>query len=146
MDLDPAGLPVVRATAIRASDLERERTAALLREHYLDGRLDSAEFQERLDACMGARTVPELQALSADLPRDTHPAERHAQEERRRRHAWRLTLALPLLVALVALSALAGRPLFFPIVPILFFSLRPFWWRSWRVGGPRYGRRTSVSS
>jgi hypothetical protein len=147
MDQHPAVPPPVRATAIRASDLDRERTAALLREHYLDGRLDSAEFQQRLDECMGARTVRELHALSIDLPPETRATERHARESWRRLLAWRLTLALPLVAALIALSALTGRPLFFPLVPILFLTLRPFLWRSWRAsGGPHYGQRTSLSS
>jgi hypothetical protein len=147
MDQDPAAPSPIPATAIRASDLDRERTAAVLREHYLEGRLDSTEFQQRLEACMAARTVPELRALSIDLPRETQATERHARDERRRRLAWRLRLALPLVAALIALSALTGRPLFFPLVPILFLTLRTFWWRPSRIGpGARYGRRTSIYS
>jgi hypothetical protein len=147
MDHEPASAPPAHPTAIRASDLDRERTAALLREHYLDGRLDSTEFQQRLDESMRARTMSELHALSTDLPRETKAAEEHARAEWRRRLAWRLTLALPLLVALIAASALTGRPLFFPVVPILFFALRPFWWRARRTGdGLRYGRGASIPS
>jgi hypothetical protein len=140
----PAAASPVRAPAIRASDLDRERTAELLREHYLDGRLDSAEFQQRLDECMGARTVGELHALSIDLPPQTQATERHAREKRRRRRASGLTLALALVAALIVLSALTGRPLFFPLVPILFLTLRPFWWRG--GGSPHYRGRASISS
>ncbi len=42
--------------------------ASAIREHYAAGRLDSAEFEERVQAAYGARTQSELRALSADLP------------------------------------------------------------------------------
>lgn len=53
---------------IRASDSDRDRTAALLREHHAAGRLDLEEFNERLDKAYAAKTVGELDALMADLP------------------------------------------------------------------------------
>jgi hypothetical protein len=53
---------------IRASDADRERTAALLREHHAEGRLTPEEFNDRLDRVFAARTIGELDALLADLP------------------------------------------------------------------------------
>jgi hypothetical protein len=53
---------------LRASDGDREQAAAALREHFAAGRLDSDEFEQRLQAIYGARTRGELDALSADLP------------------------------------------------------------------------------
>ena len=53
---------------IRASDEDRDRTAALLREHHAVGRLTPAEFGERLDRAYAATTVGELDELLADLP------------------------------------------------------------------------------
>lgn len=53
---------------IRASDRDRDRTAETLREHHAVGRLDAAEFQERLDRVFDAKTIGELDALTADLP------------------------------------------------------------------------------
>ncbi len=53
---------------LRVSDQEREQAASEIREHYAAGRLDSAEFEERVQAAYGARTQRELNALSADLP------------------------------------------------------------------------------
>jgi hypothetical protein len=53
---------------IRASDADRDRTAALLREHHAAGRLTLDEFNERLDQAYAAKTVGELDALLADLP------------------------------------------------------------------------------
>jgi hypothetical protein len=54
--------------SIRASDRERDRTARLLSEHHAAGRLDGDEFAERLDRVYAAKTVDDLDALTADLP------------------------------------------------------------------------------
>jgi DUF1707 SHOCT-like domain len=53
---------------IRASDADRERTAALLREHLAAGRLTAEEFHERLDLAYEAKTLGQLDELMADLP------------------------------------------------------------------------------
>jgi hypothetical protein len=39
---------------IRASDADRDRTAALLREHLAAGRLTAEEYHERLDLAYGS--------------------------------------------------------------------------------------------
>ncbi len=56
------------SSGIRASDHDRDRTARLLREHHAVGRLDPEEFVERLDKSFHAKTVEELDRLTADLP------------------------------------------------------------------------------
>ena len=53
---------------IRASDTDRERTAALLREHHAHGRLTPEEFNDRVDQTFAAKTIGDLDALLADLP------------------------------------------------------------------------------
>ena len=53
---------------LRISDQDRDGAAAAIREHYAAGRLDSSEFEERLQGVMTARTERELNALTADLP------------------------------------------------------------------------------
>ena len=53
---------------IRASDADRDRTAAALREHLAAGRLTTEEFDERLDKVYAAKTVGELDDLMSDLP------------------------------------------------------------------------------
>ena len=53
---------------IRASDADRDRVAALLREHHAAGRLTAEEFGERMDRALEARTLGELDELLADLP------------------------------------------------------------------------------
>ena len=62
MPADPSGSP-----ALRASDADRDRVTELLRAAVADGRLDPAEFDERLDAALAARTIEALAPLTADL-------------------------------------------------------------------------------
>jgi hypothetical protein len=57
------------ASELRASDADRERTVAALRDHGGAGRLDVDELDERTEAALRARTLAELDALVADLPR-----------------------------------------------------------------------------
>ncbi|WP_210414780.1 DUF1707 SHOCT-like domain-containing protein [Microlunatus elymi] len=52
----------------RIGDAERDRAAEFLREHLAQGRLDQAEFDERLNTALGARYRTELDPLFTDLP------------------------------------------------------------------------------
>jgi len=62
MTADPPSSP-----ALRASDADRDRVIELLRAAVADGRLDQAEFDERLDAALAARTIDALTPITADL-------------------------------------------------------------------------------
>jgi Domain of unknown function (DUF1707) len=62
MSADPPSSP-----ALRASDADRDRVIELLRAAVADGRLAPAEFDERLDAALAARTIDALAPLTADL-------------------------------------------------------------------------------
>jgi hypothetical protein len=53
---------------LRASDADRERVSEILRDALAEGRLDMAEFEERLDATYQARTYGELAPITRDLP------------------------------------------------------------------------------
>jgi hypothetical protein len=53
---------------LRASDADRERVAEVLRDALAEGRLDMAEFEERLEATYKARTYGELAPITRDLP------------------------------------------------------------------------------
>jgi hypothetical protein len=53
---------------LRVSDAERTEVADRLSKHYADGRLDQAEFNERLDQAMAAKTQFDLNGLFDDLP------------------------------------------------------------------------------
>ncbi|WP_409471863.1 DUF1707 SHOCT-like domain-containing protein [Streptomyces sp. HC307] len=56
------------APELRASDADRERVAEVLRDALAEGRLDMAEFEERLEATYQARTYGELAPITRDLP------------------------------------------------------------------------------
>jgi hypothetical protein len=58
---------------IRVSDADRNAVAERLSAHYADGRLDQAEFDERVTRTMAAKTRGDLVGLFDDLP-DTEPA------------------------------------------------------------------------
>src|ERR671937_1511154 len=64
-------------SAMRASDAERTTTAELLRRHHAEGRLDTAELEERIERCYAAKTRGELHALTADLPGRHHEGRTH---------------------------------------------------------------------
>lgn len=53
---------------LRLSDAERSATADNLAAHYAEGRLDRAEFDERLDRAMAAKTRGDLAGIFAGLP------------------------------------------------------------------------------
>jgi hypothetical protein len=55
------------SSALRASDADRDRVIDVLRAAVADGRLDPAEFGERLDVALTARTIGALAPLTADL-------------------------------------------------------------------------------
>lgn len=67
----------LRDPNLRASDAEREQTAERLRQAHTEGegRLDMADFQERLERCYGSKTVRELAKLVDDLPRQREHTE-----------------------------------------------------------------------
>jgi hypothetical protein len=59
---------MARDSATRASDADRDRIVAALSEHLVAGRLTIQEFDERLDRAYAAKTLDELDSLTADLP------------------------------------------------------------------------------
>ena len=61
---------------LRASDAERERVVAFLREHALLGRLTDDELEDRIGLAYASVTVGDLETLIADLPRASRPAPR----------------------------------------------------------------------
>src|SRR5438105_9336113 len=68
---------------MRASDTDRDRVAAALREHMAAGRITSDELEERLESVYSAKTLGDLQQVTRDLPEhDLYelpvPASRHS--------------------------------------------------------------------
>jgi hypothetical protein len=110
---DPAERPAVRPSDLRAGHADRERVLERLRRAHVEGRLDDAEFDERITATFAARTYGELDALTADLPPlpavtvDADPDERDQQAEFRSAvAAW--TAASVLTTAIWVVNCLAA--------------------------------------
>jgi DUF1707 SHOCT-like domain len=124
---------------LRVSDAERADVADRLSKHYSDGRLDQAEFNERLDRAMKAKTQSDLNGLFADLPATEDPGkqvrERSAPPPTRRPRHRIIGLVLIIVIAAVVGHALA-LPFFFwnplgGLFPWLLIGLIVFlWWRS----------------
>ena len=62
MSTDPSKSP-----ALRASDADRDKVIDTLRAAVADGRLDPAEYDERVETALSARTFEALAPLTADL-------------------------------------------------------------------------------
>jgi hypothetical protein len=60
--------------AVRASDADREKALALLRDHWLAGRLTLEEYEERCDEAGGGRFLDDLRRSLRELP---HPLPEH---------------------------------------------------------------------
>jgi hypothetical protein len=119
---------VGRDPNLRAADADRDRTAERLRQSHAEGRLDLAEFQQRLERCYEAKTVGQLDELVGDLPRQRE------QDERPRLGGflpWRLRLAplAPMSLALIVILAAIGHHVFWLWIPLLFLFFRMSWWR-----------------
>ncbi len=109
-----------RDPGMRASDADRERTADVLRHHGGLGRLDADELEERLEAALSAKPLGDLDALTADLPRD------ESAEPDREPFSIPFSPLVVVIAALVAISVLVGHPMFW-----LFFLLFFAHWRPW---------------
>jgi Flp pilus assembly protein TadB len=97
---------------LRVSDAERQAVTDRLAEHFGEGRLDQAEFDDRVGRAMSAKTRADLNGLFDDLPETGAPA---AHEVARRRHRHPV-----LLIALFVVVALAAaHVLWWTAVPLL---------------------------
>jgi Domain of unknown function (DUF1707) len=103
---------------LRVSDAERSATADLLRRHHAEGRLDTAELEERIERCYAAKTRGDLAALTADLPG------RHQRRPTGRRPQ-RIPMPLPALVIvalLVTLAVTTDAHVLWLVWPLAFFT------------------------
>ncbi len=101
--------------ALRVGDVERDRAAVDLGEHFALGRLSADEHAERLDAVWTARTQGDLDLLFDDLPGGRAPAPRAGAGRgggrgRERARGWRPVPFLPIAVLLVVLSVVTSLP------------------------------------
>jgi hypothetical protein len=118
------------APTLRAGDADRETVGQALRRHHADGRIDTEELQDRISRCYSARTRGELDALLADLPRESNPRPRSLRQPPGR--AW-----LPILVPIVILLAVLGpathnhHHALWPLLLLAFIAARVV--RGWRL-------------
>ena len=70
----PAGGGTYSDQHLRVSDAEREAAAGRLAEHFAAGRLDQAEFDDRVRRALNAKTRGDLRGLFADLSETGVPA------------------------------------------------------------------------
>mgnify|MGYP001806100238 FL=1 len=68
MTVEEPADPVAQAMRLRASDADRERVAAILRDAYAEGRLSLPEHEERLAEAYRATTYADLVPVLRDLP------------------------------------------------------------------------------
>ena len=87
---------------LRVSDAERQAVTDRLAEHFADGRLDQAEFDDRVGRAMNAKTRADLSGLFSDLPETGAPAVADRAHGRRRRHP---VLVFVLLVLFIMATA-----------------------------------------
>ena len=137
---------------LRVSDAERDAVAGELGQHFQDGRLDQAEFDDRVTAAIAAKTRRDLDELLTDLPQASAGRPGWEASERDRAGAreaapWRsgsreakrgrphVLAVLPLLVAAAVIggllvggwqhgSSFAPFGFLWLIVPILVFRTR----------------------
>jgi hypothetical protein len=130
-------------SGLRVSDAERDVVVTELGEHFQTGRLDQAEFDDRVTRALTARTGRDLDVLLADLPPAQDAPGALPSDQRRLRLPFRLPVLVPLLfiAVLMAGSAAGGwhhqwaggwAP--WPLLWLIPLSLLRFgWWRrSWR--------------
>jgi Domain of unknown function (DUF1707) len=101
---------------LRVSDAERQAVADRLAEHFADGRLDQAEFDDRVGRAMNAKTRADLSGLFSDLPETGAPA---VPENPRRRHGHPVLLFVLLVIAV----AVTAHALWWTAVPMLWLGV-----------------------
>jgi len=106
---------------MRVSDAERQEVADRLAEHFASGRLDQAEFDDRVGRAMGAKTRADLGGLFADLPETGAPVvPEHPRSRRRGRHP---ILLLAVVIALIVVGTHVLSWMFVPWLWIAFLAV-----------------------
>src|SRR5215213_8580491 len=124
-------------------DRDRERTAAALQRHYLEGRISEDELDARLDATLRARTRLDLVLASRSLPR--YPSMQHlaatATQTVTRAVAFVLLAGLWAFVSFILLATLLLVGLFGDVSDGTALAFALAWlgmtwlvWRHWRAG------------
>jgi hypothetical protein len=121
--------PELQRSDLRASDADRERVAAALRDHAAQGRLEPEELEERLTRAYGARMRGELVEITRDLP-----AARPRRQDRRRADVRaHFTVFLLVNLMLIAIWAACGFGYFWPMWPLMGWGIGMVKHARWRA-------------
>ncbi len=112
---------------LRVSDAERADVADRLSKHYGDGRLDQAEFNERMERAMSAKTMGDFAGLFSDLPEFTEPGANPPVPATRPPHRSPM-YRLVLLIFIIVAAAFVGHALIHSFFPWLLLALALFLW------------------
>jgi hypothetical protein len=131
--------------SLRAANDDRKRVTDWLQAQYVAGRLTSQELEDRIGQALAARTMGDLEALTADLPPIQTPAaprsapesprgrrhhRRHGAEKGFGAHATSYVLVMAFLVTIWLLTTPGGY--FWPMWPML----------GWGIGLASHGLAT----
>ena len=100
---------------LRISDAERQAVTDRLAEAFGDGRLDQADFDERVGRAMSAKTRADLSGLFDDLP-ETGALAVPERPRRRYRHP------ILLIALLVIIAMAAAHAVLWVMVPLLWLA------------------------
>ena len=120
---------------LRAGDEDRDQVVGVLREAFAEGRLDQAEFEDRLGRAQIAKTYADLAVLTADLPPggvadpktptvepEGHAIEQVKKERREIKSAWASWLGVGVLVNIIWFATWMGS------------GPAPYYWPIWVIG------------
>lgn len=114
---------------LRVSDAERADVADRLSKHYGDGRLDQAEFNERMERAMAAKTHGDFAGLFSDLPDLTEPGAKPSVPAQVNRPSSRSPMSrLVLIIVIIVAAAVIGQALIHSFFPWLLVALVGFLW------------------
>ena len=112
---------------MRVSDAERADVADRLSRHYGEGRLDQAEFNERMERAMSAKTAGDFAGLFSDLPDITEPGANQPVPAKRSNCRSPMSRILLLILIIVA-AAVLGHALMHSFFPWLLLGVGVFLW------------------
>jgi hypothetical protein len=128
-------VPANEDPQLRAGDADRDDVIIVLREAFAEGRLDQAEFEDRLGRAQIAKTYADLTALTVDLPPNneavperstlrltTGDVERAEKERRDMKAAWASWLGVGVLVNIIWFATWMGS------------GPAPYYWPIWVMG------------
>ena len=114
---------------LRVSDADRADVADRLSKHYGDGRLDQAEFNERMERAMGAKTQGDFTGLFSDLPDLTEPGAQPPVPVTANHHSSRSPMSrLVLIIVIIVAAAVIGQALIHSFFPWILIALVAFLW------------------